>query len=208
MSETVAEAPPEQGADLGTETEVEEQTETELELATETELEHEPESAVRSERDIEQAMDKLARENERHAKRVAEVMGDDFATVDVCPLCEPFTAGWIFPGNPIPPEQWHAVQLSVGLTPEPVLRQNPDTETCALCGGAGDLLTGATNDRARTMGCPPCGGQGYTTRAPSMPASGGVVVQPEGGQAVYVPPGAPPPPAPVFDYATGRWVIP
>lgn len=208
MSEVVAEAPETDGTDLGTETEVEEQTETELDEHTETELEPEPEGAVRSERDIEQAMDKLARENERHAKRVAEVMGDDFNTLAVCPLCEPFSAGWVFPGNPVPPEQWSAIQVAVGLTPEPSLRQNPETEPCAKCGGWGDLLSGALADRSRVVQCPSCGGTGYTTKVPDVPAQGGMVVQHEGVPAVYVPPGAPPPPAPVFDYASGKWIIP
>lgn len=198
----------ETAGDLGTETEIEEATETELAEHTETETQPEPEAVARSEREIEQGSDKINRENERHAKRLAEIMGDDFQSLTLCPMCFPFAAGWVWRGVPTDPELVPLIDATIGREPAPQLRQNPDTEPCGKCGGWGDLLTGALAERSRIIGCPDCGGSGYKSKPPAPPAGGGYVAGAPGAPEVYVPPGAPPPPAPVYDHAAGKWIIP
>lgn len=206
-------------AEAAEQLEPEAQTEPEPEPEDEDEPEHEPlepepedepAASSLSEADVEGGLEKIARENQRHADYVAEVMGEDFLTVSVCPLCIDFAAGFIFTGRELPYEQQAAVMLALGQEPPPNYRQNAETESCERCGGLGDLLSGSTTERSRIMQCPDCGGQGFKYKAAAAAQPVAVVPAPPPVVAteVFVPPGAPPPPTPIYDYAEQKWIIP
>lgn len=198
----------EEEAEQESKPELEEEPEAEAEP--EEEPEEEPEPSSLSSSNVESGLERIARENERHLEHVAAIMGDDYETVAICPLCADFAAGVVFPGRVLEPEQRNRVLVAMGEEPEPELRQNADTETCERCGGMGDLLTGSRTPRSNLMPCPDCGGQGWKQKLapaaqyppPPPPTT------PIHSSEVYVPPGAPPPPPPVWDYAAGKWVMP
>lgn len=110
----------------------------------EPELDTEPSAQAQ----IEKATKALAKEDERHAKRVAEIMGEDFALVHSCPACADFAAGFTLTDPDAGPPVLHGEQY----------------EACGTCNGYGVVLTGALTDHGRTQTCTPCAGQGYVTK--------------------------------------------
>src|SRR5438105_260456 len=71
-----------------------------------TEEEVAPTGQVFSEKEMEKNLDKIARENDRHTKRIEEIMAEGATDLLQCPLCSHFVAGWIYPPNlaPLPEE--------------------------------------------------------------------------------------------------------
>lgn len=112
----------------------------------------------------------LEKENARHAAAFAKALGLTADDLHDCPTCG-----------------------ATGFTPEPMeaapqLERDPNTDTCPVCQGYGDVLTGAKPPRERTRACTQCGGSGYVTRtvepgtpvvAPPMPPTP-TVPQPTG----------------------------
>ena len=117
--------------------------------------------------DIEKASGKLANENQRHAKRVAEIMGADFDGLFECRACMDFAAGFV----------WE--QPTAG----PIYQPARETEMCPDCLGMGDVSTGAVA-RNQLIQCKRCGGNGYLVLGggaespafvPTAPLNGGNV---------------------------------
>lgn len=102
---------------------------------------------------MEKALKQMERENERHAKRVAEIMGADFELVHVCEACAGFAAGFTLEAPDTAPELLHGEMF----------------ERCVKCNGWGAVLTGSVNDIGRTTTCQNCTGQGYVTKVPTLP---------------------------------------
>lgn len=131
-----------------------------------------PEQAqAMSERAMAAMMDKLEKEAARHSKRIAEIMGDDFALLLPCPL--DFTPGFIWSPEvaPVPDEVKEAVRLVIGEQPRPDLRQAPDKTTCDECDGAGRTLTGALPSAQYELPCRKCNGQGWMANVSAAPLS-------------------------------------
>ena len=113
----------------------------------EDEADDEAEAAAESSSNVsmEKALQKLEAENVRHGKRVAEIMGDDFALVHVCTHCQDFAAGFTL----TPPDE------------APPLVHGGEFQRCGKCNGYGQVLTGALTDHGTTTTCRGCSGQGY-----------------------------------------------
>lgn len=104
--------------------------------------------------DIEKAIKQLQAEGNRHEKRVAEIMGADFAAYVPCEPCG--TLGFVVAGAP-------ALELEV----------DAETERCDRCKGRGQLITGSLVPGQETKPCPPCMGAGWVTK--SVPIPGGAL---------------------------------
>lgn len=121
----------------------------------ETVAEPEPETefevvAAQTDIDIEKAFEKIARENDRHTKRIAEIMGPDFESVFPCDACAGFAAGFVLE-EPQKPATYQPAKF---------------TETCPECTGMGDVATGA-KVRNLLIQCERCGGRGYIDLRPA-----------------------------------------
>lgn len=112
--------------------------------------------------DVTKAVKQLEREGERHTKRVAEIMGADFALVHPCPTCQDFAAGFTLTA----PE---------GEVP---MVQATEYERCTHCNGYGVVLTGALADHGRVQTCLTCNGQGFTHKASETPSLSAVRDEP------------------------------
>lgn len=127
-------------------------------------------TAAVSDREIQSAMDKLAREEERHAKRVGDIMGEDALVLVKCELCAPGIPGFRFPVQP-DDETTQAVRKAIGDAPPEDYKQSPDADVCEACGGLGRQLTGSLVPEHRTKPCSRCLGAGWLdkTQAPTAP---------------------------------------
>lgn len=105
-----------------------------------------------AQKNAEKAIAAIEKENVRHAKRVSEIMGDDFALVYPCTHCLDFSAGFTF----TPPEEM------------PEMLFGRDYERCQWCNGHGKVKTHSVAEHGRENTCEDCNGQGYTRR-PAAP---------------------------------------
>lgn len=117
--------------------------------------------APKSQADIEAVQQKLEREAERHAKRVAEIMGEDFALLVPSPV--DWTPGFIFnvEGMLPEPEQLAALDAIMGRGSFETYSPAPDAEGCETCNALGEVLTGSKKDGQRTKPCSDCTGTGW-----------------------------------------------
>lgn len=120
--------------------------------------------ATLSQSDIEKRMAQLDKESARHAKRVAEIMGDDFALLVPSPV--DWTPGFLFNVPEMLPqaEQVDALLSLLGRTDPRDLRAAPDAEVCETCNGWGVGLTGSKAQGQETKPCKDCQGNGWRTK--------------------------------------------
>lgn len=149
------------------EAEEDEGTETEPETDTDGGGTDEPEDHAHRVAEAEQAIDmqerekQLRREDTRHENALKKVYGEDFALRVRCIVCD--GEGFV---EQSPELLGILVQLgddareALGGANQG-LRQDPTTQTCEVCAGAGQLLTGSTSDHTRTRPCKTCNAQGY-----------------------------------------------
>src|SRR5437870_178803 len=76
-----------------------------------------PSSSAQDEKAVEIRYGKLANENNRHARRVSEIMEEDATSLIQCPVCMDGIAGWIYPPDvaPLPPESIARIRQVIGL---------------------------------------------------------------------------------------------
>lgn len=105
-------------------------------------------------------------EDERHEKRLRQIMGNLFEGHEVCPLC--LATGWLVPFEPgtFDPGQREAVEAAMGVAQEPEYREAKDAHKCETCDGWGKVLSGARRDESRFVDCVDCGALGYQRVAP------------------------------------------
>lgn len=111
--------------------------------------------------------DKLERENERHYKRIVDIMGDDADALVACELCFPMTPGFRWDAAP-PEEQAARVRVALGL---PDLTNYPPSSTertCDDCRGLGKVRTGSSVAGHEAGTCDACGGKGYVPTRPRL----------------------------------------
>lgn len=152
----------------------------------------ETERAPPTEAEVKRHIDRLDKEDERHTKRYAEILGADFESMQPCPRC--LTSGHIYPfeAAPIEPEQIAAVDASLGRDVAADLKQATDATICEACDGWGMVLTGAKNEQGRVKPCTPCAGQGWVSPAATItplptPPTPAQTTNGEGAAAASVP---------------------
>ena len=120
--------------------------------------------APRSQKEIEELQGKLEREAERHAKRVAEIMGDDFSLLVPSPV--DWTPGFIFnvPEMHPLPDQVAELHALLGGSAPVELREADDAEGCDKCNALGEVLTGSRKPGQETKPCSACTGTGWRTK--------------------------------------------
>lgn len=140
-----------------------------------------------SQADVEKRMGQLDNEAARHAKRVAEIMGDDFG--DLIPNPCDWTPGFLVNPQlaPIPAEVLAAFDAIVGRGSAGDLEKDPTKERCNLCKGKGMLRTDSFVENQDKLPCGRCFGKGWrevTTEAAAVPQPL-VVVGGNGGQPSF-----------------------
>jgi len=168
----------------------------------------EPEAAAPApptQKEIDARHNKLDAEAQRHEKRVAEIMGDDFALLIRSPL--DWTPGFLWNPAvaPLPPEIAGATMALLGVESPADYAHDPGRQTCDKCNGLGQLATGSLVQEQATLPCRFCRGYGWTGEGnpEQLPAPTPIVPQ------VYATSGAPttatlpPPNQPV--QAADRW---
>ena len=142
--------------------------------------------------DVEKRMRALDNEAMRHGKRVADIMGDDFALLIPSPI--DWTPGFLFDPSqmPLPPEAVAALDALLGRSLGAELRDDDTKETCDRCAGLGLLRTGSKVQNQDVLPCQTCLGQGWVNKAamatnvtPITPGSYAPNVQ-QGAQPVTV----------------------
>lgn len=126
------------------------------------------------ERAIEAATKALTKEEERHAKRVAEIVGaEDFEILQRCPLCPSPFPGYRWPVPP-PPEVIALVKEAIGEPAQPDYRADAYSKVCEQCDGLGAVSTGSRVTGQTTARCIPCDGRGWVPIGPER--QGGAIV--------------------------------
>jgi hypothetical protein len=127
-----------------------------------------PAPEPRSQKEIEALTKKLEAEAERHAKRVAEIMGDDFGLLVPSPV--DWTPGFIFnvPEMLPQPEQVAALHALLGQAPPADYLPAEDAEACDKCSALGLTLTGSRVQGNETKPCGKCNGAGWTAKLPAL----------------------------------------
>lgn len=153
-------------------------------------------------------------ENTRHERRLAEIMGDDFAAFEPCPAC----GGVGF--TPRPPEEALNLVKATGVIECPTC-SGAGGNPCPACAGKGGLEFPTKVEGQRFQSCPSCGGTGMNVcvdcagngwkresaaaatpvAAVASPAANGGSHAPPGYILVKVDPNAPDLPAAVPDQA-------
>lgn len=132
-----------------------------------------PEAAIESERALQARDGKLDRENERHAKRVAEIMDAAAEYLIPCPVCMDGIAGWIYPPDvqALPDEAIARVRSVIGLPDLTTFAQDPNTEPCPVCHGRGQTKTGGNVPGYETRTCARCQKMGYIVTGQASPVA-------------------------------------
>lgn len=150
--------------------------------------EQEPQTVSLSEKDLEKIQDKLDRENERHTKRIGEIMEDGATDLLPCPTCSHFIAGWLYDPRlaPLPDEAVANTRALLGIEDTAEFQHDPTTETCPVCGGFGDVVTGSKRPGYELRQCSRCSQTGYVSK--TQPTNGNGHAEPapaESGPTVY-----------------------
>lgn len=121
-----------------------------------------------SDADLEKVYAQLDKETARHAKRVAEIMGDEAVALDLCPLCEPSIPGFVFAGaTGEPRSQLHGALLAVLANPQAAeYREAKHRQRCDDCDGWGVVVSGSRVGAQETVPCARCNNLGHVATAP------------------------------------------
>lgn len=122
-----------------------------------------------SEKEIEQGFKKLESEATRHAKRVAEIMGEAVTELVPCELCAPAIPGFRFDVE-IRGPQLEAVKAAIGIETSPELRADTYSRVCDGCDGWGRVLSGSHVGREATLVCRGCKSRGWIPIGPEREA--------------------------------------
>jgi rubrerythrin len=145
---------------------------------------------VNAEKAIEARYGKLAKENDRHAKRVGEIMDEDATDLIPCPVCMDGIAGWVYPPDVAEPseEQVSRIRQFAGLPDYTNFQDVGWANECPECRGFGKVKTGSKVPGAETTGCLNCNERGWLNTRGMTPPNGSLQ-HPEGeiltGPQVY-----------------------
>jgi hypothetical protein len=107
---------------------------------------------------------KLDKQSQSHVRAVQRIMGDDFADVTPCPMCQ--IPGFVFDpvgGSPEFELRREAVDAYFAAGGKP-LNPDPTVQTCGSCGGWGVRSTPSHVPNQGERQCPDCMGQGWVAR--------------------------------------------
>jgi hypothetical protein len=175
MSEIEEEIAEEMGDDAGVPGGVDPETGEIIEAAPEQDAPEQAASAPRSQKEIDELTKKLEAEAQRHAKRVAELMGDDFALLVPSPV--DWTPGFLFnvPEMLPSPDAVAALDAILGRAGGVEFLPAEDAEACSKCNALGQVLTGSRAPGQETKLCVTCNGAGWVTK--QIPYTPPVLVQ-------------------------------
>lgn len=122
-----------------------------------------------SQADVERRMAQLEREGERHAKRVAEIMGEDAGLLIPSPI--DWTPGFLFDPSmmPVDPQALAALDALLGRGNLDTFPVDETKERCDACDGWGKLRTGSRVENQDALPCWKCSGQGWKGRLHEAP---------------------------------------
>jgi hypothetical protein len=127
---------------------------------------------VLSEKDAEKAAEKLEREDDRHAKRIGEIMGEDSLMLVRCEFCEPGMSGFHWPASMLPADDSRVIFYeAVGGGVEEQMVQPDRYQRCEYCKGFGQVRTGSRNALTANITCPKCLNAGYMDMNPGEGAN-------------------------------------
>lgn len=157
-------------------------------------VEPEPEPQMEPPADMAKVMQKLDRENDRHAREVEKIMAGDFAIVAECPLCIQGPRGFVFPLPTLPPEAQDAIRAGVNMyvgspIPEPEsLKEAGDMHACNGCDGWGVVRSGSKNPNHVIEQCNVCRGNGWKLKEYTPPPLAPVAPLPSypGADAAFI----------------------
>jgi hypothetical protein len=133
--------------------------------------------------DVEKASRSLEKESARHAARVEDVMGPDFAALVPCELCWDLAPGFRWDREPDEATK-AAVRIAIGLPDVSNFAPSATERTCDDCRGLGKVRTGSTVPNRETITCDACAGLGYV---PTRPRLNGATAPPEQADAPDAP---------------------
>lgn len=123
-----------------------------------------------SEKQIEQLQKQLDKEAKRHTSAVERIMGDDFAALIVCELCDANTPGFHWPAAIYPEgDPRRTVMATLSGDDGEEMRHPAYLTTCDECNGFGSVLTGARTELTFTIPCPICKLSGYIDEREGRP---------------------------------------
>lgn len=114
--------------------------------------------------DVEKRYKAAGKVAERYAAALTKALGPELMASLVASPIDALPGFIQVDANGLPDPELVGPMLAFLRQEPPVqYRQNPATKTCTLCGGPGDLLTGASRKGNELTQCTQCGGLGYTT---------------------------------------------
>lgn len=137
--------------------------------------------------------EKLDRENERHDKRVREIMGEDAAYLVNCPLCGDVSTGFLMVQEEGVISDEHLAKLKelLGIGLPSQLKPHPTAHRCETCDGDGYCDTGSKRAGFMEIECPTCHGKGWeglgVSAAALAPANGSTETAAVTGPTVFTP---------------------
>lgn len=132
--------------------------------------EEQPPPVEDSEKKMRQAGAKLDAENERHWKRIQEIMGDDANGLVPCELCFIKTPGYRWDAAPND-ETTARVRIAIGMPDLTNFAPSATERQCDDCRGLGKVRTGSSVSKYETATCDACAGKGYTASRPRLNAT-------------------------------------
>lgn len=130
---------------------------------------------------------KVEAENDRHRRRIAEIIGDSAHDLLACPLCSDWIDGKIPPVQP-PDEIVAAVKQTLGLAAHDDYAESKHHHICPDCNGLGGVRTGSLVPGNEVVSCLSCNGSGFKLNQPTL-APAGMVAPPNGGSEHVTPTG-------------------
>lgn len=125
-----------------------------------TEPQQQPPAPQPSEKEVEETYKKLDKETERHVKRIAELVGDAFAYLVPCELCDPSMPGFRWPREPAD-EVKVAVRMAIGDRQPENWQADQYSRRCDACEGLGEVVTGSQVRGQTTLPCMICDARGW-----------------------------------------------
>lgn len=121
-----------------------------------------------------------------HHDNMAGLFGEDWQTMELCPLCD-----------------------GIGAVSPQAMVLDPETQVCEHCRGWGQLVTEAVNESHRFKQCPRCMGNGHVPRIHAVPPPPIVDVpgftNPPPSPTQGATPGVQIPPMPIYDVSANVW---
>lgn len=127
-----------------------------------------------SEKELEARFTKIHNENDRHRKRVAEILAEDALALVPCPVCSEAFHGWIFDPAyaPLTDEMRERMLQLLGLDSYETMPEAPWAVQCQTCQGYGKVKTGSRVPERETTTCLDCNGAGWNNRKQEAASNG------------------------------------